>query len=205
VEDLRLDRVIEHLRAARRITVLTGAGVSAASGVPPFSGADGLWRKVRAETLATPERLMSSRRLVASAVLVGFGWMVAGGAAFAQGKSQQGKDKQGTGKPAAAPRAEIGDRDRDAIGKYFKTNSAGLPPGLAKRGDDLPPGLEKQLQKNGKLPPGLEKKLEPVPVALERQLSPLPAGFSRRILGPHLLVVNEKTKALADVWLNSVR
>jgi hypothetical protein len=129
--------------------------------------------------------------------------MVTAGAAFAQGNSQQGKDKQG--KPAAAPRAAIGDRDRDAIGKYFKTNSAGLPPGLAKRGDDLPPGLEKQLQKNGTLPPGLEKKLEPVPVALERQLSPLPAGFSRRILGPHLLVVNDKTKVLADVWLNSVR
>ena len=144
---------------------------------------------------------MSSRRLVASAVLAGFGWMVAGGAAFAQGKGKE-NEKQ---KPAAAPRAEIGDRDRDAISRYFRTNTAGLPPGLAKRGDDLPPGLEKQLQKNGKLPPGLEKKLEPVPAALERQLSPLPSGYSRRVRGPHLIVVNEKTKTLADVWLNSVR
>ena len=144
---------------------------------------------------------MRTRRFVALAVLAGFGLMVAGGVAFAQGK---GKDKE-KDKPAAASRAEINDRDRDAIGKYFKSNTAGLPPGLAKRGDDLPAGLEKQLQKNGKLPPGLEKKLEPVPAALERQLSPLPSGYSRRILGPHLLVVNDKTKALGDVWLNVVR
>jgi NAD-dependent deacetylase len=58
------DRVIERLRAARRITVLTGAGVSAASGVPTFRGADGLWRKVRAETLATPEAFESDPKLV---------------------------------------------------------------------------------------------------------------------------------------------
>ena len=160
---------------------------------------------------------MTARRLFASAALVGFGWMAAGGAVLAQGNSQgrssgqgqkasddkQAKDKEG--KDKAAPRAEIGQQDRDAISKYFKTNTAGLPPGLAKRGDDLPPGLEKQLQKNGKLPPGLEKKLEPVPAGLERQLSPLPSGYSRRILGPHLLVVNDKTKALGDVWLNAVR
>jgi hypothetical protein len=144
---------------------------------------------------------MSSRRLVAAAVLAGFGWMVAGGAALAQGKGKE-NEKQ---KPAAAPRAEIGQKDRDAIASYFRDNTAGLPPGLAKRGDDLPPGLEKQLQKNGKLPPGLEKKLEPVPSALERRLSPLPSGYSRRILGPHLLVVNDKTKVLGDVWLNAVR
>jgi NAD-dependent deacetylase len=43
------------LRAARRITVLTGAGVSAASGVPTFRGEDGLWRRYRPEELATAE------------------------------------------------------------------------------------------------------------------------------------------------------
>lgn len=42
------------LRAARRVTVLTGAGVSAASGVPTFRGQEGLWRNFRAEDLATP-------------------------------------------------------------------------------------------------------------------------------------------------------
>ncbi len=43
------------LKRESQITVLTGAGVSAESGVPTFRGADGLWRKYRAEELATPE------------------------------------------------------------------------------------------------------------------------------------------------------
>jgi len=38
-----------------RVTVLTGAGVSAASGVPTFRGADGLWKNFRPEALATAE------------------------------------------------------------------------------------------------------------------------------------------------------
>lgn len=38
-----------------KITVLTGAGISAESGLPTFRGAGGLWNGIRAETLATPE------------------------------------------------------------------------------------------------------------------------------------------------------
>jgi NAD-dependent deacetylase len=44
----------ERLRAADRVTLLTGAGVSAASGIPTFRGQGGLWRNFRAEDLATP-------------------------------------------------------------------------------------------------------------------------------------------------------
>jgi len=40
---------------AARILVLTGAGVSAESGVPTFRGPEGLWRQRRPEELATPE------------------------------------------------------------------------------------------------------------------------------------------------------
>ena len=47
-----------------RITVMTGAGVSAASGVPTFRGADGLWKNFRAEALATPEAFARDPRLV---------------------------------------------------------------------------------------------------------------------------------------------
>jgi NAD-dependent deacetylase len=50
----RLVELGDRLRAARRISVLTGAGVSAASGVPTFRGEDGLWRSYRPEELATP-------------------------------------------------------------------------------------------------------------------------------------------------------
>jgi len=38
-----------------RIVVLTGAGISAESGVPTFRDADGLWEGHRAEDVATPE------------------------------------------------------------------------------------------------------------------------------------------------------
>jgi NAD-dependent deacetylase len=48
--------LVERLRQPdARITVLTGAGVSAASGVPTFRGADGLWKNFRPEALATAE------------------------------------------------------------------------------------------------------------------------------------------------------
>jgi len=52
------------LAAARSVTVLTGAGISADSGVPTFRGADGLWRTFRAEHLATPEAFQRDPRLV---------------------------------------------------------------------------------------------------------------------------------------------
>ena len=39
----------------RNIVVLTGAGVSAESGVPTFRGPDGLWEGHRVEDVATPE------------------------------------------------------------------------------------------------------------------------------------------------------
>jgi len=44
------------LRRARHIAILTGAGISAESGVPTFRDAQtGLWAKYRPEDLATPE------------------------------------------------------------------------------------------------------------------------------------------------------
>jgi NAD-dependent deacetylase len=52
------------IRDARRIAVLTGAGISAESGVPTFRGPGGLWRSFRAEDLATPEAFSRDPRLV---------------------------------------------------------------------------------------------------------------------------------------------
>ena len=57
-------RVAAAVTAARSITVLTGAGVSSASGIPTFRGEDGLWKKVRVETLATREAFENDPRLV---------------------------------------------------------------------------------------------------------------------------------------------
>jgi NAD-dependent deacetylase len=46
------------------VVVLTGAGVSAESGMPTFRGEDGLWRNYRAEELATPAAFASDPELV---------------------------------------------------------------------------------------------------------------------------------------------
>ena len=59
-----LDRARALLARARRVVVLTGAGVSAESGVPTFRGGGGLWRAHRPEELATPEAFARDPRLV---------------------------------------------------------------------------------------------------------------------------------------------
>ncbi len=50
--------------AAPRVVVLTGAGVSAESGIPTFRGAGGLWKQFRPEDLATPEAFGRDPRVV---------------------------------------------------------------------------------------------------------------------------------------------
>lgn len=52
------------LQQKPKICVLTGAGVSAESGVPTFRGEEGIWRKFRAEELATVDAFMSNPDLV---------------------------------------------------------------------------------------------------------------------------------------------
>jgi NAD-dependent deacetylase len=52
--DAALSRAAELLRRAERVAVLTGAGVSAESGVPTFRGGGGLWEGQRVEDVATP-------------------------------------------------------------------------------------------------------------------------------------------------------
>jgi len=47
-----------------RIVAFTGAGISAESGIPTFRGKDGLWKKFKAEELATPEAFFRNPKLV---------------------------------------------------------------------------------------------------------------------------------------------
>ncbi|MBD3383194.1 MAG: NAD-dependent protein deacylase [candidate division Zixibacteria bacterium] len=58
------ERLIKLLREDPKICVLTGAGVSAESGVPTFRGTDGIWKKFRAEELATVDAFMRNPELV---------------------------------------------------------------------------------------------------------------------------------------------
>ena len=62
--EAELRRAAVLLRAARQVAVLTGAGVSAESGVPTFRGGGGLWEGQRVEDVATPEAFRRDPALV---------------------------------------------------------------------------------------------------------------------------------------------
>ena len=150
---------------------------------------------------------MSVKHLVAMGAAIG---LVC--AAASPIDAQSGGQGRGQSKPASEKKSEdsavsatiqvrIGPRDRQIITDFYTARAMSLPPGLAKRGGDLPPGLEKQLERNGTLPPGLEKKLEPLPPQLERQLAHLPDDYHRFVLGAHILVLSGK-HVIADTVLN---
>lgn len=60
------DILVEHLALAKRVTVLTGAGISAESGVPTFRDPDGLWQQFRPEELANVDAFLNNPALVQS-------------------------------------------------------------------------------------------------------------------------------------------
>lgn len=55
---------MQRLSSEDRVFVLTGAGVSAESGLPTFRGADGLWRGNRVEEVATPRAFAADPEMV---------------------------------------------------------------------------------------------------------------------------------------------
>ncbi len=62
--DPDIARVRDLLHDASVVAALTGAGISAESGIPTFRGPGGIWRTYRAEKLATPEAFAKDPRLV---------------------------------------------------------------------------------------------------------------------------------------------
>ncbi|PYV15784.1 MAG: NAD-dependent protein deacylase, partial [Acidobacteria bacterium] len=59
-----MSEVAQALRKARRVVALTGAGLSAESGIPTFRAPGGLWRIFSPQELATPEAFARNSRLV---------------------------------------------------------------------------------------------------------------------------------------------
>lgn len=58
-------KLIERLRSARHVVVLTGAGISAESGIPTFRDAQtGLWAQFDPQELATPQAFLRNPRRV---------------------------------------------------------------------------------------------------------------------------------------------
>ncbi len=50
----------------KKLVILTGAGMSAESGISTFRDSDGLWKKYRVEDVATPEGFAANPKLVST-------------------------------------------------------------------------------------------------------------------------------------------
>lgn len=102
----------------------------------------------------------------------------------------------------AAASQKSGGKSKPGKDKNKQGVQGQLPQGLAKR-DHLPPGLERQLQKNGTLPPGLAKRS--LPAELERRLPPTPEGYERQIIEDSTIVLVETaTGRMADIITDAI-
>jgi hypothetical protein len=86
-------------------------------------------------------------------------------------------------------------RDRRVIRNCFAEHASDLPPGLAKR-ESLPPGLQRQLERNGTLPPGLQKRVEPLPQVCESQLGRLPRDLERVVYNRRVMLIDAAYRIL---------
>jgi hypothetical protein len=93
------------------------------------------------------------------------------------------------------------DRERDVISDCMADSYRDLPPGLAKRGGNLPPGLERHLQRNGTLPPGLQKRVRLLPDQCEERLPRLPGGWARVVLGARIMLLDPDQRIVDIFWL----
>ena len=87
------------------------------------------------------------------------------------------------------------DHDRQIIREYYQGRGKRkkTPPGLAKRGDGLPPGLAKR----DVLPPGLQGRA--LPSALESRLTPLSDPYVRVRIGADIVLLDRTTRVVFDV------
>jgi hypothetical protein len=75
-------------------------------------------------------------------------------------------------------------------------NGKNFPPGLAKRGE-LPPGLAKQLVRNGHLPPGLEGR--DLPPDLLSRLPRLDPAYRYMVADDKVMLVRRATNTIMDI------
>jgi len=98
--------------------------------------------------------------------------------------------------------AGFSSQERQVISDCYVNDRAGLPPGLAKK-DHLPPGLERQLQRNGTLPPGLQKRVQPLPEQCSTRLPRLPRDWSRVVLSGRIILLDPRQRIVDLFWLQN--
>ena len=109
-----------------------------------------------------------------------------------KGKSRdKDKDKSATqvqSIPAGLANLRFGSPDVRIISDYYREPA-----------QQLPPGLEKKLQRGGALPPGWQKKVQVFPRDLEIQLPQIPVGSRRVVYGRMALLINDATNLVLDI------
>src|SRR5438552_3584049 len=97
---------------------------------------------------------------------------------------------------------EFSSRERQIISDCYVADRSNLPPGLAKK-DRLPPGLERQLRRNGTLPPGLQKRVQPLPGVCTARLPRLPRDWSRVVLSGRIILLDPANRIVDFFWMDA--
>ncbi len=84
--------------------------------------------------------------------------------------------------------------ERALIGDYIKKAKV--------RGQGLPPGLQKHIERTGRLPPGLERRRLPGDL---RALLPVRSGQDYRVVGNDIVLVEIATELILDVMKDVLR
>ncbi len=126
------------------------------------------------------------------------------GPAPTQGQGKADKGKSGDASTGALLTTIISATERALIGDYVnkgKASSQGLPPGLANR-SQLPPGLQKHIDRTGRLPPGLQKRTLPGDL---RGLLPYRKGQDYRVVGNDIVLIETATSLILDIMKGVLR
>jgi len=105
-----------------------------------------------------------------------------------KGKDKHGQESAATSSPAVVVDVRFGSSDIRIISNYYGS-----------RQQQLPPGLQKKVQRGGTLPPGWQKKVQAFPEDLERQLPRVPAGCRRVVSGPVAMLIQDATNVVLDI------
>jgi len=97
---------------------------------------------------------------------------------------------------------EFSSRERQIISDCYVADRSNLPPGLAKK-DRLPPGLERQLRRNGTLPPGLQKRVQPLPGVCTARLPRLPRDWARVVLSGRIILLDASNRIVDFFWMDA--
>jgi hypothetical protein len=131
------------------------------------------------------------RRVIAVVAIASLGLF--GAIIFARENARSGDDRD------RAPHTRFDARDRENAGEWYKEHRDDLPAGFREE-DHLTPNLEAKLRVGEALDPELRSRTEPVPDELLEKLPSAPRNYRYVALAGHLLLVDERTWNVSDVF-----